>query len=780
MVLQTMTIQRSLRDTPILRGSRACCRLCFRRGRSRLPLPLVLLLLSSTLEAQVNFRNPVPRTFEYTFELAPDPAKINRNEDLKLWIPALREWDSQKNVRTLSVEPPPHATFKDPENSIPIMFWDFGKVPEAADYTVKIRYRLESYEVHADIDPQRVGTYDKSTELYNLYTRSSRTIAITPEVKRLAAEAVGDERNPLLQAKRILEFVHRKIRHKNLLHEGKSGVQDLLNFPVVDARTGEQYYEGACSQYSALFVAMSRAVGIPARSVGGITATSPWLKREDLKLASELLTKISPDGLAAAKIYGRSMGHLWAEFYLPSYGWVPVDPTHGSFGKLPNQMLIMSKGRDVPIGPNAPEGDGHGYGDQWIPLHDGRADIIGVGVWNLARVRNAKATVLYHDDPFPADAIATYQSYLYPEQKSPEQLKEWRETSLAQFYDAVASATGASGVLATAIEREPELRYIRQALICHVLRQALGDKKFFEVVRTYLQLRTSGNEPVPTSRFKEIAEQVHGSNLDWFFSRWASSDDLPSLQLRKVSVKQDMRGWVIRGQIVQKGRTLFEAPLDVQVIPVKGDAQRKRIWLDARQTAFEVQMVHRPERLEVDPDYDLPSIRKMPPQLSRFWEAYPDLMVIYGTAAEAEANKAAALRFCNDYLFLESDAVKADTDVLEQDLKRKAVFLFGRPETNRISLRMRDLFPIQFRNQSFIWQGTSYDQATQAVAQVVENPFCPGGLIILYAGLSAASTLGIHDSDVYDKAASYVVVEAKKELTHGDWKPDDGLRWKFE
>jgi hypothetical protein len=170
----------------------------------------------------------------------------------------------------------------------------------------------------------------------------------------------------------------------------------------------------------------------------------------------------------------------------------------------------------------------------------------------------------------------------------------------------------------------------------------------------------------------------------------------------------------------------------------------------------------------------------MPAQLSQFWDAVSDVVVIYGTAAEAEANKAAARRFSSDYLGLEGDVARADTDVREEDLQRKAVFLFGRPETNRISQRMGDLFPIQFRKQSFIWQGVTFDQPTQSVALVVESPFRPGGLVVLYAGLSAASTLEIFDCNVYDKVASYVVIQAKKELTHGDWKTDDGLRWKFE
>ena len=63
---------------------------------------------------------------------------------------------------------------------------------------------------------------------------------------------------------------------------------------------------------------------------------------------------------------------------------------------------------------------------------------------------------------------------------------------------------------------------------------------------------------------------------------------------------------------------------------------------------------------------------------------------------------------------------------------------------------------------------------------MVQSPFHPGGLIVLCAGLSEASTLQICDSSLYDKLASYVVIQGKEELTRGDWKVDDGLSWKFE
>jgi hypothetical protein len=50
-----------------------------------------------------------------TVDRAHDPAKIDRAKDLKLWLPLPREWDSQKAVQILSIDPPPDGTYEDPE-----------------------------------------------------------------------------------------------------------------------------------------------------------------------------------------------------------------------------------------------------------------------------------------------------------------------------------------------------------------------------------------------------------------------------------------------------------------------------------------------------------------------------------------------------------------------------------------------------------------------------------------------------------------------------------------
>ncbi|HUU18847.1 MAG TPA: ankyrin repeat domain-containing protein [Sedimentisphaerales bacterium] len=569
---------------------------------------------NSSVHSGVIYRNPRVYNVEYSFELFPDPNKVDRSKDLKLWVPIPREWDSQKAVKIVSVEPEPHGKYVDPEYGNPMLFWDFGREPEKPSYKVKLKYRSEQYDVHSNIDPNRVGPYDKTSKDYALYTRSTNTVTITDKVRRLAKTAVGDEKNPYLQAKLIYDLVRKKMCYREPSIQGEiRSVEALLDSLVIDPKTGQEYYLGICNDQSMVFIALCRAVGIPARSVVAFWDSRPWVRPTPENPEPTVdFRKASFHGLAVTRRLGL-WGHVWAEIYLPNYGWVPVDPTFGKLGcsNVNNRAVIITKGRDIQIDPNAVhEGTGR-YRAIWGFLHDGRAEGMMSGVFHAATIQSVKTEQLHHPDPFPADALAEYAAKLYPEPEAEKNIALYRKRALRWLDQNTREHTDKIGALAQAYRKEHKARYEHEAFICHMLRKVVGDKRFFDIVETYTNLRVKSGEPVSTTHFQKIAEDIYGQPLGWFFTQWVGYTELPQLQLDAVKISENGTGWHVRGNIRQANKSLFRLPLEL-VLETEEKKEQKIFWLEDRETEFEFRTTNRPKNVFVDPNNNILSIREMP------------------------------------------------------------------------------------------------------------------------------------------------------------------------
>jgi transglutaminase-like putative cysteine protease len=733
-------------------------------------LLVVNVLPCSSAESGIIYSNPRVYNVDYSFEMTPDPNTIDRSKDLKVWIPLPREWESQKAVKIISIEPTPHAEYTDPEYGNPMLFYDFGKEPEQATYKVDIKFRLESYDVSVKVDPNRVGSYDKTSKEYAVYTQSTRTVHITPRIKELAQEAVGDETNPYLQAERIFKFVRKKMHFKRLSYERGRGIDCLLAYPAIDEKTGQVYYEGSCNQYAALMVALCRAVGIPARCVSAYTGWAPWIEHNEVKARYRFETKLSFNDLAATQLFGGLGSHMWCEFFVPNYGWIPADAQGGKWGQQDNRLWIKNKGRDVKLAPHTQLDDSEGYGTQWVALHDGRADTLFNAVLNIAKIRTSKVTIVHHSDPFPADELAGYPGI----SSTQEDLKHWRQQMLTVLSSL---ARRDDFNLARLYRDKPNARSIVQPFVCHMLRRQLGDENYNKLVKAYIALRQKTGQPVPTKRFQELAEDIYEKPLGWFFNQWGDPTELPRLKLEGVAAEKDEENWMIKGRLKQLGNTTFHLPIEIALY--SRDAKEEHsIWMDRNIIEFYFRTPNEPQRLVVDPNFEVFKLQEMPPCLWWFWDDYPQYIIVYGTQEDAEANKKAAERFNNDYLGLDLEKIKADVDVNEIDLKSKCIFLVGRPETNRIAREFGDHFPIKFDGSKFTWQETTYKEPTQGVAQIIINPNKTGQLIVMYAGLSPEATLKFCDLYLYDADASYVIFDGGEKILTGDWEDiDSNLYW---
>jgi hypothetical protein len=109
-----------------------------------------------------------------------------------------------------------------------------------------------------------------------------------PEIVAKAGELTTGLSGAVEQAKAIFAFVQQSMTYGG-------------PYRNAGALSALRHRSGVCEDYAALFVALCRASGIPARMVFGYAA-------------------ILPEGTDFEK-------HAWPEFFLPAHGWVPAEPT---------------------------------------------------------------------------------------------------------------------------------------------------------------------------------------------------------------------------------------------------------------------------------------------------------------------------------------------------------------------------------------------------------------------------------------------------------------------
>ena len=245
-------------------------------------------------------------------------------DELRVYQPNIVEWEAQRDVHIEEISPPPTDVGVDQTYGNGFLHWRVMDQPQPGEsISFTLRFNLTAFEISATINPAEVQLYDESDPLYALYTQSERFIESSdPQIMSIANRVAGEEKNPYLIARKFYDYVIDTYSYQ-LLGKGLIGAKQLVTTS-----------KGECGDYSALFVALSRARGIPARPVVGYWAIS-----------------------------GIEQTHVWAEFYIEPFGWIPVDPTIGQsdhdnrdyyFGNMDNQRVILNKGYNLALDPPGP------------------------------------------------------------------------------------------------------------------------------------------------------------------------------------------------------------------------------------------------------------------------------------------------------------------------------------------------------------------------------------------------------------------------------------------
>lgn len=169
------------------------------------------------------------------------------------------------------------------------------------------------------------------SDLIKKYTRSQEYWeSDSPLVQKIAQELKDNNLNVTKNAQKIYNFINNNLDYDYEAIE--KGLAERKGAELVLSKDGKW----TCMEFADLFIAIARAMGIPAREVNGYAFTFDDNNKP-----------------ISINLNGGDYLHSWAEFYDQFYGWVQIDPTWGTtsgidyFTKLDtNHFAFVTKGID--------------------------------------------------------------------------------------------------------------------------------------------------------------------------------------------------------------------------------------------------------------------------------------------------------------------------------------------------------------------------------------------------------------------------------------------------
>ena len=259
------------------------------------------------------------RAFQVTYVAHIDHLPATANE-VQVWVPLATTRDGQRVVRRTVQTAVPYDIATEPM---------YGNEMLHATLQAPVRQPVEFLvEYEAVVQGGNRLTAPSATvspAMQAMSLQAERLTVIDETVRRLAAEATRGRATTLDRARGIYDAVIRRMRYDKTTPGWGRG--DVARACVVG--------RGHCTDFHALFIAMARAAGIPARfKIGATIPTDP-----------------------SATVPGY---HCWAEFYLPEHGWIPVDASEAwkhperagqYFGAEDENKFTISLGRDMRLVP---------------------------------------------------------------------------------------------------------------------------------------------------------------------------------------------------------------------------------------------------------------------------------------------------------------------------------------------------------------------------------------------------------------------------------------------
>ena len=261
-------------------------------------------------------------------------------KEVRLWVPyPLSDenqdiWDVKVNGNFSN-----SGVYREAVNGNTALYAEWNETMK--ERTLTYTFKVKRNEVVKKDFPKKELAFSK--EEFKDYLKATSLGPTTGKVKELADKVTKGKKTNLAKSKAIYDWILNNMhRNPDIKGCGFGEVEKLI------VSLG-----GKCGDIHSVFVALSRSAGVPAREIFGIRMAKG--KEGDITKSQ----------------------HCWAEFYMPGYGWVPVDPSDVRkamlekktkdlkdvkdlveyfFGAVEENRIAYQTGRDLTLNPQQKDG----------------------------------------------------------------------------------------------------------------------------------------------------------------------------------------------------------------------------------------------------------------------------------------------------------------------------------------------------------------------------------------------------------------------------------------
>lgn len=143
--------------------------------------------------------------------------------------------------------------------------------------------------------------------------------------------------------------------------------------------------------------------------------------------------------------------------------------------------------------------------------------------------------------------------------------------------------------------------YNKGGAVVHMLREQVGNEKFWKAINTYLNRHKFGS--VESTDLRKAMEESSGQDLGWFFDQWVYATGFPKLDVRQT---WNSRSKTLRLTVTQTQKldplipSAFRLPLEIE-IETAGAVREERLDIAKRVQTFSFVLDNKPKEVRFDP-----------------------------------------------------------------------------------------------------------------------------------------------------------------------------------